>query len=119
MYVLQALTLAAMEYKESMSNLISINLTLYHSLTQSQEKTLVLSKQINTLQAQSKSNKPTTYKPVLINNKRDNKSKMYCWNHGRTYSIYHTRPSFQYPKTGHQVGVILDNKIVVRENWYK
>ena len=39
---LQALTNAAMEDKETMSNLTSINLTLYQSLTQAQDAMLVL-----------------------------------------------------------------------------
>ena len=44
--VLQALTCAAMEDKEAMANLTSINLTLLQSLTQAQETILVLSKQL-------------------------------------------------------------------------
>ena len=41
---LQALACAAMEYKEAMANLTSINLTLSQSLIQPQETILVLSK---------------------------------------------------------------------------
>ena len=43
---LQSLACAAMEDKESMAKLTSINLTLSQSLTQSQETMMVLSKQL-------------------------------------------------------------------------
>ena len=43
---LQALACEAMEDKEAMANLTSINLTLLQSLTQAQETMLVLSKQL-------------------------------------------------------------------------
>ena len=46
---LQALACAAMEDKEAMANLTSINLTLLQSLTQSQEIILVISKQLQAL----------------------------------------------------------------------
>ena len=51
---LQALACAAMEDKEAMANLTSINLTLSQSLTQAQETILVLSKQLQALQVQAK-----------------------------------------------------------------
>ena len=44
--VLQALVYAAMEDKESMAILASINLTLSQILTQAQETMLVISKQL-------------------------------------------------------------------------
>ena len=47
--VLQSLACVAMEYKEAMANLTSINLTLSQSLTQAQETIFVLSKQIQAL----------------------------------------------------------------------
>ena len=46
---LQALACAAMEDKEAMENLTSINLTLFQSLNQAQETILVLSKQLQAL----------------------------------------------------------------------
>ena len=48
---LQALAWSAMYDKEAMVNLTSINLTLSQSLTQAQETVLVLSKQLQALQA--------------------------------------------------------------------
>ena len=89
----QALACAAMEDKEAMVNLIRINLTLPQSLTQAQETILMISNQLQALQAHSKSNKPTIEKPVLDKKTRDNKSKSYCWTHGRTDSIDHTSPT--------------------------
>ena len=53
---LQALACAEMEDKEGMENLTSINLTGSQSLTQSQETILVLSKQLQALQVQTKKN---------------------------------------------------------------
>ena len=58
---LQALACAAMEDKEAMANLISINLPLSQSITQSQEKVLVLYKQLQEPQFQTK-NKYTSHK---------------------------------------------------------
>ena len=46
---LQALSCAAMKDKEAMANLTSINLTLSKSLTQAQEKILVLSNKLQAL----------------------------------------------------------------------
>ena len=45
-----------MEDKEAMENLTSIYLTLYQSLTQAQETTLVLSEQLQALQVHTKKN---------------------------------------------------------------
>ena len=70
---LEAFACAAMEDKESMANLTSINLTLSQSLTQAQEKMLVLSKQLQALQAQANSKTPTTDKQLVENNTRDAK----------------------------------------------
>ena len=52
---LQALAGAAMEDREAMENLTSISLALSHSLTQSQEIILVISKQLQALQVHTKS----------------------------------------------------------------
>ena len=89
---LQALACTVIEYTEEMKNLTSI---MSQSLTQSQETILVLSKQIQALQYQSKAKKPTTDRPLLDKKKRDNKLESYCWNHGRTLSIAHARPAFR------------------------
>ena len=74
-YALQSLTCAAMEDKDEIENLTSINLTLFHILKQAQEKMLVLSNQIQALQTQAKSKTPTTEIPVLVNNTKYTKSK--------------------------------------------
>ena len=74
---LQELACEAMEYKESMSNLTSINLTLSWSLTEAQETMLVLSKQLQVLQSQSKAKKPTTNKLAMEKKTRVKKSKSY------------------------------------------
>ena len=57
---LQALVCAAMEDKETMANLTSINLTLSQILTQAQETILVLSKQLQALQVHTKVKTPST-----------------------------------------------------------
>ena len=73
MDALQALACAAMEDKEAMANLASINLTLSQSLTQAQETILVLSNQLQALQVQTKINTPATKrisldkKPGMLN----------------------------------------------------
>ena len=51
---LRSLACAAMEDKEAMENLSSINLTMSQSLTQAQETIMVLSKQLQALQTQEK-----------------------------------------------------------------
>ena len=81
---LQSLVCEAMEDKEAMANLTSINLTLSQSLTQSQETILVISNQLQALQTQAKSKTPTTEIPLLENNTKEAKLKCYCWTHGRT-----------------------------------
>ena len=53
-----------------MANLTIINLTMSQSLTQAQDKTLVLSEQLQALQAQAKSNIPTTEIPVIEKKKK-------------------------------------------------
>ena len=72
---LQALACAAMEDKVAMVKLTSINLTLYQSLTQAQEKTLVLSKQLQALQVHTKTKKPATKRTALDQRTKDAKSK--------------------------------------------
>ena len=62
---LQALAFVAMEYKEAMVDLISINLTLFQSLTQAQETILVLSKQLQTLQVHTKAKTQSTKRTKL------------------------------------------------------
>ena len=58
---LLALACAAMEDKEAMTNLTSINLTLSQILTQAQESILMLSKELQALQVQTKA-KDTSHK---------------------------------------------------------
>ena len=67
---LQALTCAAMEDKEAMENLTSINLTLYQSLTQSQETIFVFSEQIQALQVHTKTKTSATTRTALDNKKQ-------------------------------------------------
>ena len=83
-----------MEDKEAMANLTSIYLTLFQSHTQAQETLLFISNKLQELQSQLKAKKPTTEKMVLDKNKRENKSKIYSWTHGRTAVLtisYHPR----------------------------
>ena len=61
---LQTLACAEMEDKEEMANLTRINLTLSQSLTQAQEKSLVLSKQLQALQVHTKTKKPATKRNI-------------------------------------------------------
>ena len=68
--ILQSLVCASREDKEAMTNITSINLTLYQSLTKSQETILVTSEQLQDLQAQSKEKKPKTKKPSMDKNER-------------------------------------------------
>ena len=73
--VLQALPCPAMEDKEEMANLARINILLPQSLTQAQETMLVLSKQLQALQSQSKENTPTTDISLLHKNTGGNTFK--------------------------------------------
>ena len=57
-----------MEDREAMENLTSINLTLYQSLTKSQEKVLVLSKQLQALKVQTKANTTPTKRTEIDKN---------------------------------------------------
>ena len=75
MDALQALACAAMEEKETMVKLTSINLALFQSLTQAQEKFLVLSKQLQALQVYTKAKTPSTKRTTLYQNTKDDKSK--------------------------------------------
>ena len=86
----QALTNETMEDKGETENLIIINLTLHYILNQAQETILVLSKKLQALQAQTNSKKPATEKPSTDNKQHLNKSKRYCWTHGRNHSLDHT-----------------------------
>ena len=81
---LQALACAAMEDKEAMPNLTSINLTLSQSLTQAQETILVISKQLQALQFHTKAKILSTKRTALDQKTKDAKLKCYCWTHGRT-----------------------------------
>ena len=105
---LQALSNSTLEDKEAMENLTTISLILSHSLTQAQESILALSKNLNTLQSQMNTKKPKTGKPSTYKKKRYNKSKNYCWAHGRTRNHDHTSSTQNHPKEGHQVGETLE-----------
>ena len=77
MDVLQSLTCAEMEDKEEMANLARINLTLSQCLNQAQETVLVLSKQLQVLQVQTKAKTPSTNRTALDKKANDAKSKCY------------------------------------------
>ena len=62
---LQALACAAMEDKEVMANLTSINLTLLQILNQAQETILVLSKQLQALQVHTKAKTQSSKRTAL------------------------------------------------------
>ena len=87
---LQVLACAAMENKEAMANLTSINLTLLQSLSQAQETMLVLSKQLQALQVHTKAKTPSTKRTALDQKAKDAKSECYCWTHGITRRLEHT-----------------------------
>ena len=72
---LQALACAAMECKEAIANLTSINITLSQRLTQAQEPILVLSKQLQALQVHTKAKTPSTKRTALDQKTKDAKSK--------------------------------------------
>ena len=63
-YALQALVNAKLKKNEAMSNLTRINLTLSQRLTPKNETILVLSKQLQEIQALTNSKKPATKKPA-------------------------------------------------------
>ena len=111
MDALQALACAAMEDNEAMANLTSINLTLSQSLTQAQEKFLVLSKQLQALQVHTKARTLSTNRTALDKKTKDAKSKCYFWTHGRTRRLDHTSATCNFPKTGHQVEATFVNKM--------
>ena len=104
MDVLQSLACAAVEDKEIMANLTSINLTLSQSLTQAQETILVLSKQLHAIQVHTKAKTPSTKRTALDQKTKDSKSKCYFWTHGRTRRLNRTNATCNFPKAGHQVG---------------
>ena len=91
--VLQSLVNATTKDKVATANITRINTTLYQSLTQAQEAILVLSKQLKTLQAQIKTEKPETKKKHYRN-----KSNIYCWTHIRTRSLDHAIQTCRFPK---------------------
>ena len=99
------------EYKEAMSILTRIDLTISQSLTQSQETLLVITKQLQLLQAHTSSNKPSTEKLETDKKQHLNKSKSYCWTHGRIRNIYHTILTCPYPNKGHHFGKIMENRM--------
>ena len=70
---LQALACVEMEDMEAIENLTSINLTLSKSLIQSQEKILVLSKQLQALQVNTKTKTPSTKRTSLDQKTKDAK----------------------------------------------
>ena len=100
-----------------MDNLTSINLTLSQSLTQAQEKMLVLSKQLQALQVHTKAKTPSTKRTALDQKTKDAKSKCYCWTHGRTRRMDHTSATCNFPKIGHQVGATFGEKMGGSEKW--
>ena len=108
---LQALACAAMEDKEAMANLASINLTLLQRLTQAQETILVLSKKLQALQVHTKAKTPSTKRTALYQKTKNDKSKCYYWTHGITRIRDHNRATCNFPKTGHQVGATSGNKM--------
>ena len=66
----------------------------------------VLSKKLQALQVHTKVNKPSTKRTALDQKTKDVKSKCYCRTHGRTHRLDHTSATWNFPKTGHQVGAI-------------
>ena len=108
---LQPLACAAMEDKEAMANLNSINLTLSKSLTQAQEKMLVLYKELQTLQVHIKTKTSATERIVLDQKTKDANSKCYCWTHGRTRRLDHDSATYNFLNTGHQVGATFGHKM--------
>ena len=110
---------AAMEDKEAMENLTIINLTLSQIPTQAQETILVLSKQLQALQVHTKANTPSTKITTLDQKTKGAKPKFYCWTHGRTRRLDHTSATFNFPKTGQQVGTAFGFKIGGREKWFE
>ena len=102
-----------------MANLVSINLTLSQSLTQAQDKMLVIYKQLQELQVHTKTKTPATKIIALDQKTKDAKLKCYCWTHGRTRRLYHTSATCNSPKTRHQLGEIFGDKMVVSKKWCK
>ena len=98
MDALQVLICAAMEDKEAMEYLTSINLTLSQSLTQAQETVLVHSKQLESLQVHTKAKTPATKIKGLDNKTKESKLKCYSWTHGRTRRLDHNRRNMQFPQ---------------------
>ena len=114
---LQALACASMEDKEAMANLTGINLTFSQSLTQAQETILVLSKQLQVLQVHTKADTPSTKRTALDQKTKNAKLKCYCWTHGRTCRLDHTSATYNFPKTGDQVGATFGEKMGGSKKW--
>ena len=108
-----------MEDKEAMANLTIINLTLSQILTEAQEKKLVLSKQLQALQVHTKTKKPATKITAIYEKTKDNKSKCYCWTHGRTLGLDHTSATCNLPKTVNQLGETFGKKMRGSKKWCK
>ena len=108
---LQALECASMEDNEAIANLTRINLTLLLSLTQAQERIVVLSKQLQALQVHIKVKTTSTKRTALDQKTKDAKLKCYCWTHGRTHRLDHTSVTCNFPIPGHQVGATFGNKM--------
>ena len=72
---LQALTFTAMEDKEKMENLTSINLTLSQIITQVQETIFVLSKQLQAIQLHTKAKTQAKNRKEPHKKAKDAKSK--------------------------------------------
>ena len=91
--------------------------TLSQSLNQAQETILVLSKQLQALQVQTKAKTPTIKKTELDKKTKEAKSKCYYWTHGRNCRLEHTSATYNFPKTGHQVGANFGNNMGGIEKW--
>ena len=76
---------------------------------------LVLSKQLQALQVQTKAKIPPTNRTAIDKNKKEAKSKYYCCTRGRTRRLDHTSATLNFPKTGHQVVATFENKMGVNE----
>ena len=108
-----------MEDKEVMANLTSINLTLSQSLTQAQETILVLYKQLQALQVQTKSKTLAKKRTALDKKKKEAKLKCYFCTYGRNRILDHTSATYNFPKTGHQLGATFGNNVGGSDNWFK
>ena len=74
---LKALTFSAMEDKEAMAKLTSINLTLSQSLMKAQYTIMVISKQLQAFHTKTNTITRTKKRLVINNNTKENKLKCY------------------------------------------